>query len=154
VIGRHAPLEKPLRWLLLKSNEHSVTLPAVAFALKRVGDFGDNRALSALAVVLLLGVTMLLWRSLPRVFFSFQSTSRGRASAPQWPLALACRRLQRGDGILGRQSGSMSIAFSVLAIVLLRRGAKSRSLVPMGTVIVAGGPACSRSARGCSCGQL
>jgi hypothetical protein len=127
----------PLRWLLLKSNEHSVTLPAVAFALNAWATSGDNRALSALAVVLLLGVTMLLWRSLPRVFFSFKAL---RAAGPLLLSGLLLSPAGAYSVVMGFSGviWFMSIAFSVLAIVLLRRGAKSRSLVPMGAVIVAG----------------
>ncbi|HEX5050998.1 MAG TPA: hypothetical protein VFZ65_04440 [Planctomycetota bacterium] len=41
----------PMRWLLLKSNEHTVTIPALLYAANFALTNGDNRTLSLLAIV-------------------------------------------------------------------------------------------------------
>ncbi len=42
----------PLRWLLIKSNEHTVPLPALLYALNYHVSAGDNRVLSFLSILL------------------------------------------------------------------------------------------------------
>jgi len=43
----------PVRWLRLKSNEHTVTLPALVYVANMALTHGDNRGLSAFALLLL-----------------------------------------------------------------------------------------------------
>jgi len=43
----------PLTWLELKSNEHTVTLPALVYAANAIVSHGDNRVLSTFSLVLL-----------------------------------------------------------------------------------------------------
>jgi len=54
--------DNPLRWLMLKSNEHTVTLPALIYVANIRLTHGDNRGLSAVAIVLLFVILLLLWR--------------------------------------------------------------------------------------------
>ena len=42
----------PVRWLKLKSNEHTVTIPALIYVANMKITRGDNRALSALSLLL------------------------------------------------------------------------------------------------------
>lgn len=57
----------PVRWLLIKSNEHTVTLPTLCYAANWLLTGGDNRGLSFLSILLGLavatGVTLLLLRA-------------------------------------------------------------------------------------------
>ena len=67
------PSFAPSRWLSLKSNEHTVLLPAVAYLLNVWLTGGDNRALSFFSLVLLAIEFAVLFRLLVR--------------QRQWPLA-------------------------------------------------------------------
>lgn len=52
----------PLRWLKLKSNEHTVTLPALVYVANTALTHGDNRGLSAFALMLLFLTWAVLYR--------------------------------------------------------------------------------------------
>lgn len=51
----------PARWLGIKSNEHTVTLPALVYAANYGLTAGDNRGLSALSILLVLLGAALIW---------------------------------------------------------------------------------------------
>jgi hypothetical protein len=55
----------PLRWLTVKSNEHTVTVAALVYAANVALTHGDNRALSAYALVMLAVTAALLLTFLP-----------------------------------------------------------------------------------------
>ena len=127
----------PWRWLTVKSNEHSVVLPALVFALNIAVTGGDNRVLSALAVALLGCVAVLLWRVLPSAF--------SRSGALRWagPLFVGGLVLSPAGSysVVMGFSGVIwftSVALSVAAIVTLRRGAASRSPWPVIAIVAAG----------------
>ncbi len=73
----------PLRWLAVKSNEHTVVFPALLYAANVVLGDGDNRVLSALALVTLLLLAALLARRLP------PPLAEGSAQTPVWALLVA-----------------------------------------------------------------
>ncbi len=50
----------PVRWLTLKSNEHTVTLPALVYLANIRLTHGDNRGLSSFAIALLFTILLLL----------------------------------------------------------------------------------------------
>lgn len=52
---------EPARWLGIKSNEHTVTIPALAYAANYGLTAGDNRGLSALAITLAFLGAALIW---------------------------------------------------------------------------------------------
>ena len=52
----------PVRWLTLKSNEHTITLPALVYLANIRVTHGDNRGLSVFALALLLTILVLLYR--------------------------------------------------------------------------------------------
>jgi len=52
----------PVRWLKLKSNEHTVTLPALVYVANTVLTHGDNRGLSAFALLMLFLTWAVLYR--------------------------------------------------------------------------------------------
>ncbi len=127
----------PLRWLTLRSNEHGVALPALVFAANVRATSGDNRALSAIAVVLLAAVSGLLLRALPHAL------TGGDAERIAWAVLVGGLILSPAGSysIVAGFSGVMwfmSLAFSVAAIVLLRKGCESRSILPMAGVVAAG----------------
>jgi len=55
----------PLTWLELKSNEHTVTLPALVYAANAIVSHGDNRVLSAFSLLLLTLCGLFLMLLLP-----------------------------------------------------------------------------------------
>ena len=127
----------PWRWLAVRSNEHSVVLPALAFSVNASITGGDNRVLSALAVTLLWCASAFLWRSLPTAF----SGSRVlRVAGPLLLSGLALSPAGSYSMVMGFSGviWFMSIAFSVVAIVALRRGVRSESAIPLAAVFVAG----------------
>jgi len=73
----------PLRWLLVKSNEHTVVLPTLIYATNVALFGGDNRALSALSLLFLLALGCVLWSLLPA------GLRAGRLAALAWGLVLA-----------------------------------------------------------------
>jgi hypothetical protein len=58
-------LKRPHTWLAIKSNEHVVAIPALVYAINIWLTRGDNRALCALAIVLLIAMSVILYRWLP-----------------------------------------------------------------------------------------
>ncbi|MFZ5786662.1 MAG: hypothetical protein ACOY3Y_09500 [Acidobacteriota bacterium] len=126
----------PLRWLRVKSNEHSVVLPALAYATNlSLGD-GDNRALSALALVMLLSVSVALARLLP---WPPGDESRPR---PVWALlvALPVFTPAAAHSIVLGFSGTiwfMANLFAVVALGSLARLAARPSAARAGAVLAA-----------------
>ncbi len=55
----------PVRWLTVKSNEHTVAVPALLYAANVRLTHGDNRALSAWAVLCMMVTATLAWRLVP-----------------------------------------------------------------------------------------
>ncbi len=55
----------PLRWLTVKSNEHTVAVAAAVYALNVALTRGDNRALAAWSVLMMALTAAALWRLLP-----------------------------------------------------------------------------------------
>jgi hypothetical protein len=55
----------PFRWLAVRSNEHTVTLPALVYAANIAATHGDNRGLSAFSLLVLAATLLLLSRLLP-----------------------------------------------------------------------------------------
>ena len=70
-----------LDWLHVKSNEHTVVLPALVYALNVTATGGDNRILSAIALALLLASAALLFRSLPTLPGAHRAVRAGTALA-------------------------------------------------------------------------
>jgi hypothetical protein len=130
-------VSSPIRWLLLKSNEHSVTLPALVYALNVAASAGDNRVLSALAVMLLAGVAVVLWRALPCAFSGPRAL---RVAGPLLVSGLVLSPAGSYSVVMGFNGVMwfMSIGCSVLAIVLLRRAGESGSPGPLAAVVAAG----------------
>ena len=62
LVDRHGITRDPVRWLKLKSNEHTVTLPALVYVANTFLTHGDNRGLSAFALLLLFLTWAVLYR--------------------------------------------------------------------------------------------
>ncbi len=127
----------PLRWLRVKSNEHTVAIPMLVYVANAEITAGDNRALSVVALALLVAIVLLLWPALPT----------GGAGPPISPLAGALLL----SGLVLSPAGSASVvvgfsgvmwfcslAFAVLAIAMLRRCVSECPWWRVGALVAAG----------------
>jgi hypothetical protein len=128
----------PLRWLLVKSNEHTVVLPTLIYAANVGLDGGDNRALSALSLLFLLALGCVLWSLLPA------GLRAGRPGGPTWGLVLAGMVFTpaAAHSIVLGFSGTiwfLSNLFAALAAHRLAACAAERSGVAFAAVLAAAG---------------
>lgn len=126
----------PLRWLAVKSNEHTVVLPALLYAANVVLGDGDNRVLSVLALVALLVIAALLGRRLP------PPLAEGSARLPVWALLVALLVFTPAAAhsiVLGFSGTIWFVAnlLAVLAIHLLARLAERPSPARAAAVLAA-----------------
>jgi hypothetical protein len=126
----------PVRWLKLKSNEHTVTLPALVYVANTVLTHGDNRGLSAFALFLLFLTWAVLYRLAAR---TLDLPPPGRWLAGFVLAAFVFSPVPAHSVVLGF-SGTiwfMSNMFTVAAFGLLLRetGEKPPSIAP---VVLAG----------------
>jgi len=122
----------PVRWLKLKSNEHTVTLPALVYVANTVLTHGDNRGLSAFALFLLFLTWAVLYRLAAR---TLDLPPPGRWLAGFVLAAFVLSPVPAHSVVLGF-SGTiwfMSNLFTVAAIGLLIREIDGRpaSIVPV-----------------------
>lgn len=128
----------PLAWLAVRSNEHSVALPALVFALNVGLTRGDNRGLSAAALLLLFAVFALLYGLLPRDLRQapLPGTGLGVALATLVFTPVAAHNVVMGF------SGTvwfMANAFAVAAVAALARAAgDGRARWPWAAVLLGG----------------
>jgi len=113
----------PRAWLLVRNNEHLVDVPALIYAANVLLTHGDNRALSAFALLLLAAQLAVLWWLLPEV----------RGWRPVWrgTLALVLGVLvftpAAAHSVVMGFSGTiwfLANGLAVLAVALLVRGAE------------------------------
>lgn len=74
----------PMAWLTLKSNEHSVLLPGLIYAANIAWFDGDNRGLSAAALVFMTLTFACVWCCLPRSWRNSESSCFLTALAVAW----------------------------------------------------------------------
>ena len=74
----------PMAWIRLKSNEHSVLLPGLIYAANIALFDGDNRGLSAVALVFLALTFACVWSCLPRAWRESPSSCFLTALAVAW----------------------------------------------------------------------
>ncbi|MBI4915903.1 MAG: hypothetical protein HY825_08645 [Acidobacteria bacterium] len=128
----------PLRWLLVKSNEHTVVLPTLIYVANVALFAGDNRALSALSLLFLLALGCTLWSLLPA------GLRAGRLAGPAWGLVLAGMVFTpaAAHSIVLGFSGTiwfLSNLFAALAAHRLAASAAERSGVAFAGVLAAAG---------------
>jgi hypothetical protein len=110
----------PLRWLSIKSNEHTVTLPTLLYALNYLVTAGDNRGLS-LVSVLLGGVCALLAGAM--VARTWRLGALGRAAVTFVAAALWFTPAVAHSYVMGFSGGIWILAntFAVAAMWALMR---------------------------------
>ncbi len=128
----------PLRWLLVKSNEHTVVLPTLIYAANVGLSGGDNRALSGLSLLFLLALGCVLWSLLPA------GMRAGRLGGPAWGIVLAGMVFTpaAAHSIILGFSGTiwfLSNLFAALAAHRLAACAVERSGVAFAGVLAAAG---------------
>ncbi len=126
----------PVRWLTLRSNEHTITLPALAWAANIALTHGDNRGLSTFALGLLFVILLLLAARIRR---DLEPAGPGRPVA-YFLLSAALFCPSPAHSVVMGFSGSiwfLSNAFTVAALVLVTERRRGRPL-PVWLAVAAG----------------
>ncbi len=125
----------PLRWLGLKSNEHTVTLPAMVYVANIWLTHGDNRGLSVFAIALLFVIFFLLRRIL---LTSLDLPPPGRWVAG-FLLAAAVFSPAPSHSVVMGFSGAIWFLSNALAVAALFLLWRQGGTAPIWPVLLAGG---------------
>ncbi len=127
----------PLVYLTLKSNEHTIALPAAVYAANAALFHGDNRVLSLLALAFMAGGFWLLCRAVPRRLWE-RPESQALSLAV---LSVFTFSWMAAHNVVKGFSGTiwcLANLFAVAAVVMLARGAIPSSARRLAGVVALG----------------
>ncbi len=112
LVEGHGFVADPVRWLTVKSNEHTVAVPAAIYAANVKATGGDNRPLSALAVAAMAGTALLAWFLVPAIL------TREAGTGPALALAAGtlCLTPVAAHNVVYGFSGTMWLLANLLAL--------------------------------------